>query len=208
MDKRLKDNKTYTTAQKLPPSVKGLPFHISSYCAFPVHTYPPVFLLTTVPVDLLTHWRRVTHICVSKLTIIASDSGLSPGRRQAIIWTSAGILLIGSLGTKFSETLIGIQTSSFMKMQLKMSSAKWRPFCPGLNVLTLNIARPVDILTFIGRRPSVATTLIVRYVCFQMPLAVTVNDLWVAECHRSRWAMISCALSVCYILTNASMYTP
>ena len=34
---------------------------------------------------------RVTQLCVSKLTIIGSDNGLSPGRRQAIIWTSAGI---------------------------------------------------------------------------------------------------------------------
>ena len=42
----------------------------------------------------LSHWGRVTHICVSKVTIIGSDNGLSPGRRQDIIWTSAGILLI------------------------------------------------------------------------------------------------------------------
>ena len=47
----------------------------------------------------LTHWGRVTHICVSKLTIIGSDNGLSPDRRQAIIWNNAGILLIGPLGT-------------------------------------------------------------------------------------------------------------
>ena len=52
---------------------------------------------------LLTHWGRVTHICVCKLTIIGSDNGLSPERRQAIIWTNAGILLIGSLGTNFSD---------------------------------------------------------------------------------------------------------
>ena len=83
-----------------------------------------------------THWGRVTHICVVKLTIIGSDNGLSPGRRQAIIWTNAGILLIGLLSTNFSEILIGIQTFSFKKMHLKMSSAKWRPFCLGLNVLT------------------------------------------------------------------------
>ena len=51
----------------------------------------------------LTHWGRVTHICVGKLTIIGSDNGLSPGRRQAIIWTNAGILLIWPLGTNFSE---------------------------------------------------------------------------------------------------------
>ena len=84
----------------------------------------------------LTHCGRETHICVGKLTIIGSDNGLSPGRRQAIIWTNSGILLIGPLGTSFSEILIGIQTFSFRKMRLKMSSAKWRPFCLGLNELT------------------------------------------------------------------------
>ena len=51
----------------------------------------------------LTHWGRVTHICVGNLTIIGSDNGLSPGRRQAIILTNAGILLIGPLGTNFNE---------------------------------------------------------------------------------------------------------
>ena len=83
----------------------------------------------------LTHWGRVTHICLSNLTIIVSDNGLSPGRRQAIIWTNAGILLIGPLGTNLSEILIGIQIFSFKKMHLKMASAKWRPLCLGLNVL-------------------------------------------------------------------------
>ena len=43
-----------------------------------------------------------------KLSIIGSDNGLSPGRRQAIIWTNAGILLIEPLGTNFSEILIEI----------------------------------------------------------------------------------------------------
>ena len=33
----------------------------------------------------LTHWGRVTHICVGKVIILGSDNGLSPGRRQAII---------------------------------------------------------------------------------------------------------------------------
>ena len=86
----------------------------------------------------LTHWGRVTHICVSKLTIIGPDNGLSPGRRQAIIWTNAGILLIGPLGTNFSEILIEVCTFSFKKMHLNMSSAKWRPFCLGLNELSLD----------------------------------------------------------------------
>ena len=86
--------------------------------------------------DDLTHWGRVTHICVGNLTIIGPDNGLLPGRRQAIICTNAGILSIGPLGTNFSEIQIGIQTVSYKKMHLKMSSVKWRPFCLGLNVLT------------------------------------------------------------------------
>ena len=78
--------------------------------------------------SLLTHWGWATHICVGNLTTIGSDNGLSPGRRKAIIWTNAGLSLIGPLGTNFREILIGIQTFSFKKMHLKMSSAKWRPF--------------------------------------------------------------------------------
>ena len=80
------------------------------------------------------------HICASNLTMIDSDNGLSPDRRQAFIWTNAGILLIGPLGTNLSEILVRIQTFSFKKMHLKMSSAKWRPFCLGLNVLSLTDA--------------------------------------------------------------------
>ena len=92
---------------------------------------------TTTPGTLsLTHWGRVTHICVSKLAIIGSDNGLSPGRHQAIIRTNAGILLIGPLETNFIENIIQIYTFSFKKMHLKMSSGKWRPFCLGLNVLS------------------------------------------------------------------------
>ena len=85
----------------------------------------------------LTHWGQVMHICVGNLTIIGSDNGLSPCRRQAITWTNVGILLIGPLGTNLSEMLIKIHTFSFKKIHLKTSSGKWRPFCLGLNVLTL-----------------------------------------------------------------------
>ena len=88
---------------------------------------------------MLTHWGRVTHICVSELTTIGSDNGLSPERRQYIIWKNAGLLLIEPLGTNFSEISIGIQTFSFTKMHLNVSSAKWCPFCLGLNVLKSDI---------------------------------------------------------------------
>ena len=54
---------------------------------------------------LLTHWGRVTHICVGNLTIIGSDNGVSTYRCQAIIWSNAGILSIGHAGTSFSEIM-------------------------------------------------------------------------------------------------------
>ena len=82
---------------------------------------------------VLTHWGQVTHICLSKLTIIGSDNGKAPGWGQAIIWANAGILLIGPLGKNFSEILIKIYTFSFSKMHLKMSG-KWRLFCLNLNI--------------------------------------------------------------------------
>ena len=62
---------------------------------------------------------------------IGSDNGLSPDRHQAIIWTNTGILLLRPLETNFSESILKIQKFSFMKMHLKMLSAKWLPFCPG-----------------------------------------------------------------------------
>ena len=53
------------------------------------------------------------HIYASvNYTIMGSDNGLSPGRRQAIIGTNAGILLIGPLRTNFSEIVIEIKIIS------------------------------------------------------------------------------------------------
>ena len=66
---------------------------------------------------LLTHWGRVKHIYVSKLTTIGSDNGLSSGRRQAIIWTNDGILLIRTLGANFSDILSEIHSFSFKKIR-------------------------------------------------------------------------------------------
>ena len=84
--------------------------------------------------DELTHWGRVTHICVNKLTITGSGNGLSPGRGQAIIWTNAGILLIGPLETNFSELFIEklnifIQENSFENVVWKMAAILCRPQC-------------------------------------------------------------------------------
>ena len=88
-----------------------------------------VWIQVTVSLISEAKWR----IYVSKLTIIGADNGLSPGWRQAIIWYKAGILLIRTLGTNFSEILIEIHTFSFNKIW----SDKWQQFCLSLNVLVI-----------------------------------------------------------------------
>ena len=92
----------YSNFTESPTDDKPAPVHIKAWrqagtkpLSEPVKTYftnlcPPMSLMR-----VLTHWGRVTHICVGNLAIIGSDNGLSPGRRRAIIRTNAGVLLIG-----------------------------------------------------------------------------------------------------------------
>ena len=94
----------------------------------------------------LSGTKPLTHICVGNLTIIGSDNGLSPGRRQAIIWTNAGILLIRTSGTNFSEIFDEVDIFSFKETHLKMSIAKWQPFCLGLKVLNCTNIMLIQVL--------------------------------------------------------------
>ena len=84
------------------------------------------------PIVTLTHWGRVTHICVSKLSIIGSDNGLPPDRHQAVIRTTDGILLIQTLGTNFCEILREIHTFSvknaFENVVCEMAAISFRPW--------------------------------------------------------------------------------
>ena len=90
---------------------------------------------SVIPNLMLTHWGWGTQKCVSKLTIIGSDNGLSPSRHQAIISTNAR-LLIRTSGTNFSEILGKFHTFSFNEKHLKMLCGKWWRFCLGLIELT------------------------------------------------------------------------
>ena len=97
--------------------LKGVVYHVHESKNW--HQLGKCYLALRKDLPTLSHWGRVTHIWVSKLTIIGSENGLAPGRRQAIIWTNAGILLIGPLETNLSEVLIKVYTFSFKKMHLK-----------------------------------------------------------------------------------------
>ena len=122
-------------------------------------TLPYTHVLASV-VFQLTYRGRVTHISVRNLTIIGSDNGLSPDQRQAFIWTNAGILLIGPIGTNFSETLIKIHVISFKKMHLKMSG-KWRPFSLGIGVLLLFVQRKLGVVIMTSLLSLVAPEVVI-----------------------------------------------
>ena len=118
--------------------------HKYEYYYFGTHEYEHS---TSTRNSVLEYWEYEYQVPVpqpwcrqSNVTIIGSD-GLLPGPHQAIIWTNAGILLTWPLGTNFSEIIIKIHTFSFKKIHLNVSSAKWRPFCLGLSVLTKSIER-------------------------------------------------------------------
>ena len=114
-----------------------------------------------------------------QLTIIGSDNGLSPDCRQAIIWTNVGLLLIGPLGTNFSEILIKILTFSFKKMHLKVLSAKRRPFCLGLNVLRHYWRWDVTCLEA-ATAPVHLQTMHDGQICWS-PTGPSTTTLWVAR---------------------------
>ena len=61
--------------------------------------------------------------------IIGSGNGLSSVRRQTITWTNAGLLSLGPLGTRFSESEFYPLHSR--KCIWKSRLPKWPPFCPG-----------------------------------------------------------------------------
>ena len=77
--------------------------------------------------------------------------------------TNAKLLSIGPLGTNFSEILIKLRNFSFTKMHVKISSAKWQPFCPRGDELII----PLWQLSQIGGCWWAGTYLVPRYL--QLP---------------------------------------
>ena len=152
----------------------------------------PSHYLTCKSLLGLTHWGRVTHICVSDLTNIGPDNGLSPARRQAIIWTKAGILLNEPLGTNFSEIFIGIQIFLFMKMRLKMSSAKCRPFCLGLNVLNAYLVNNIKSTLVKVQQINLMWVISSKWMQRQNQ-NVSVNNVYFATlCNKARCSSKQC----------------
>ena len=79
------------------------------------------------------HWEGWPQESNSDILVnIGLGNGLAPIWHQAITWTNADLLSCALLPSKFSDIWINI------KMHLKMSSAKYRPCCSGLNILRVH----------------------------------------------------------------------
>ena len=89
---------------------------------------------------------------------------------------------MGPLGTNFSAVLIEIHTFSFKKMHFQMSSAKWRLFWLGLNVLISS------------QRGSMAAS---DKMCW---------DDYVNCFHKRQWKALENVLSCCSHRWNSKFY--
>ena len=92
------------------------------------------YLLQTI----LTHWGRVVHICVSKLTIIGSDISLSPGQHQTISWTNVGILLIWPRGTNLQNVSLLVPASMCLAASIGYNLIEVNHCCTGHVLGNLN----------------------------------------------------------------------
>ena len=152
--------------------------------------------------QLAVNWGRTTHICIIKQPIIGSDNGMSPGWCQAIIWTNDGLLLNGPLGANFIEIWIKINTFSFKKMHLGVSSGKWQPFCLGLNALNSASIdwwhRSIFILIFVFHCCSIlpvsfkVTSLALEQACAQGPANQPWKILAKTTCNQPAGGFLLC----------------
>ena len=67
--------------------------------------------------DMEIQRELVTYICISLL-----NHHWLTDQQQAIIWTNAALLLMGSLGTKFAETFIKIKQFPCTEIHFKMQN--------------------------------------------------------------------------------------
>ena len=124
-----------------------------------------------IAIIILIHWGPVTHICVSKLTIIGSDIGLSPGRRQATIWTTAWMFIIVPNKVQWNlnqNSYIFFQENAFENVVLKMASIF--KYGLGLNVSGMYTA----CITWNWHSVLV---IVAHYFCSPVPKSISVVEI-------------------------------
>ena len=132
------------------------------------------------------------HICATKLTIIGSDNGLSPGGRQTIISTNAVILLIRNLGTHFSEIWSEIRALYSRKSIWKCRLRNGGNFV-WASILTAALRYPLNILIIVEVNKPLGH--VVLWLCQRpMRLGDKNNNTWI--CGNS---LVYSVYTVCFI---------
>ena len=93
-----------------------------------------LFFFSCLQLNVLTHWGRVTHICISKITIIGSDNGLSPWTAPSHYLNQCWNIVNWTLGNKLQWNLnrnlyIFIQENPLENVVWKMAAILSRPQC-------------------------------------------------------------------------------
>ena len=98
----------------------------------------------------LTHWGRVTHICVSELSIIGSDNGLSPNHYLEQCWLIFNWSLRNKHQWNFDQNSnIFIEANPFQNVW-KMAAMLSRPQCVNKMLPYVNYIGKVFIDWFAG----------------------------------------------------------
>ena len=117
---------------------------------------------------VLTHWGQVTHICVSNLTIIGSDNGLSPGGHQPNHYLHQHWNIVNwILGNKLQWN-IQWEISSFWKMAAVLS-------------------QPLCVLNYVLFRKCYCRHSFVQNLIFAAWYLVHESEDLIYRCHLAHW---------------------
>ena len=120
-----------------------------------VHMYHETVII------LMSHSGRLTHICVSKLTLIGSDKAWHLVGTKPLSELMLGYCWLDPQeqnSAKFNQNSYII----IKKIHLKMSSWYWWPFCLGLNVIFVFMTSLMVYVIRSPNRPKIWTAIIPR----------------------------------------------
>ena len=125
----------------------------------------------------LTHWGRVMHICICKLTIIGSDNGLVTSHYLNQWWNIVNRTLGNKLQWNLNRNLyILIQGNALQNVVWK-----WRPFCLSFNELTWLPDCDMFIFMIVTLEDKITHLLFFVIILFQFCVTCGPCGIW---CHR------------------------
>ena len=122
----------------------------------------------------LMHWGRVTHICVSKLTIIGSDNGLLLSHYLNQCWNVVNSNLRNKLQWNLKRnSCIFIQENAFQNVVCEMASILCRPQCVNaFGTITFSVPQ---MIKYVSMLPKIYSSYIILSCLDKIVSILTVN---------------------------------